>query len=84
MDLGLKGKIIVISGGAGIKGSIGETIVQRLAEEGAIPAVIDRNKRGFDYVADLQDRGIDAIFCQTDVTVPDQVKNAVEIIGKVW
>lgn len=84
MDLGLKGKIVVISGAAGIKGSIGETILQRLADQGAIPAVIDRNKRGFEYVADLQERGIDAIFCQTDVTDPDQIKNAVETIGKKY
>ena len=48
MDLDLKNKIIVITGAAGIKGSIGETILQHLAEEGAIPAVIDRNDRGFE------------------------------------
>src|SRR5680860_1766065 len=70
MDLGLKGKIIVISGAAGKEGSIGETILQRLAEEGAIPAVIDRNDRGFGYVEKIQEKGIDAIFCQTDVTDP--------------
>jgi NAD(P)-dependent dehydrogenase (short-subunit alcohol dehydrogenase family) len=40
MDLGLQGKIIVVSGGA--KG-IGEGIVQVLAEEGAFPVIIGRN-----------------------------------------
>ena len=84
MDLGLKGKVVVISGGAGMKGSIGETILQKLADEGATPAIIDRNARGFEYVEELQKRGIDAIFCQTDVTNPDQVKNAVETISKKY
>lgn len=80
MDLGLKGKVVVISGAAGIEGSIGETILQKLANEGAIPAVIDRNARGFGYVEKLQKRGIDAVFCQTDVTNPDQIKSALETI----
>ena len=54
MDLGLRGKVVVITGAAGLKGSIGATILQQLAEEGAIPAVIDRNDRGFAYVEELQ------------------------------
>ncbi len=84
MDLGLKGKVVVITGAAGIEGSIGETILQKLADEGATPAVIDRNARGFGYVEKLQQRGIDAIFCQTDVTDPEQIKNAVETISKKY
>ncbi len=80
MDLGLKGKVVVISGAAGREGSIGETILRYLAAEGAIPAVIDRNARGFGYVEKIQDQGTDAIFCQTDVTDPEQVKNAMETI----
>lgn len=84
MDLGLKDKVVVISGAAGIKGSIGETILQKLADEGAIPAVIDRNARGFEYVDELQKRGIDAIFCQTDVTNPDEIKTAIEAISKKY
>jgi L-fucose dehydrogenase len=84
MDLNLKGKVVVISGAAGIRGSIGETILQKLADEGAIPAVIDRNKRGFEYIAELQKRGIDAIFCQTDVTNPEEIKNAVGTISKKY
>ncbi len=84
MDLGLKGKVVVISGAAGIQGSIGETILQKLADEGAIPAVIDRNARGFGYIETLQERGIDALFCQTDVTDPDQIKTAVETIAEKY
>lgn len=84
MDLNLKGKVVVISGAAGIEGSIGETMLQSLAEEGAIPAIIDRNARGFGYVEKLQKKGIDASFFQTDVTDNDQVKAAVEGIIKKY
>lgn len=84
MDLGLKGKVVVITGAAGLKGSIGETILQKLAEEGAIPAVIDRNDRGFAYVEELQKKGIDALFCKTDVTNPEQVETAVQTISKKY
>ena len=84
MDLNLKGKVVVISGAAGKEGSIGETILQRLAEEGAIPAVIDRNARGFGYVEAIQKKGIDAVFCQTDVTNPDQIEKAVKTIAEKY
>jgi len=84
MDLHLKNKVVVISGAAGKEGSIGETLLQRLAEEGAIPAVIDRNDRGLGYVERIKKKGIDAIFCQTDVTQPHQIKNAVDTIAKKY
>ncbi|TMU57291.1 SDR family oxidoreductase [Flagellimonas algicola] len=84
MDLNLRGKIVVISGAAGKEGSIGETILQRLGEEGAIPAVIDRNSRGFDYVKKLQQKGVDAVFCQTDVTDPEQIEKALNTISKKY
>lgn len=84
MDLHLKDKVVVITGAAGKEGSIGETILQNLAEEGAIPAVIDRNDRGFGYIEKIQQKGIDAIFCKTDVTNPEQIKNAVDTIAKKY
>tara|TARA_B100000809_G_C15137288_1_gene531246 strand:+ start:1936 stop:2727 length:792 start_codon:yes stop_codon:yes gene_type:complete len=84
MNLGLKGKVVLVTGAAGIKGSIGETIVQHLVAEGAIPAIIDRNDRGFGYVEEIQEKGIDAIFCKTDVTNPKQVENAVATIAKKY
>lgn len=77
MDLNLRNKVVVISGAAGKEGSIGETILQRLADEGAIPAIIDRNARGFGYVEELKKKGVDALFCQTDVKDPEQIENAI-------
>jgi L-fucose dehydrogenase len=81
MDLGLKEKVVVITGAAGIQGSIGETILQNLAEVGSIPAVIDRNDRGFSYVESIQKKGIDALFCKTDVTDPKQIEKAMVAIN---
>lgn len=81
MDLGLKNKIVVVTGAAGIKGSIGETIVQSLANEGAIPVIVCRNDRGYGYEKELQERGIDALFVKTDLSDPAQIEKAAKTIG---
>tara|TARA_R110000868_G_scaffold121034_3_gene321233 strand:+ start:157835 stop:158626 length:792 start_codon:yes stop_codon:yes gene_type:complete len=81
MDLHLKGKVVVVTGAAGLKGSIGETIVQALANEGAIPVIVCRNDRGFGYEKELQERGIDALFVKTDLTDPNQVEAAAKKVG---
>ena len=70
----------MITGAAGIKGGIGETILQNLAKEGAIPAVIDRNDRGFGYIEELQSQGVDGLFVKTDVTKPLEIESAVKAI----
>jgi L-fucose dehydrogenase len=80
MDLKLKGKIVVVSGSAGKPGSIGETIIKRLADEGAITVLLDRNDRGYGYAEELQKRGLDSLFVQTDVTNPVQMEEAVQKI----
>ena len=84
MDLNLNGKVAIITGAAGIKGSIGETMLRVLAAEGVIPAIIDRNDRGFSYVEELKAQGIDAHFVKTDVTKPEQVAKAVDEILKKY
>ena len=81
MDLGLKDKVVVVTGAAGVKGSIGETIVQSLADEGAIPVIVCRNDRGFGYEKELQDRGIDSIFVKTDLSDPVQIEAAAKVIA---
>ncbi len=84
MNLNLKDKVVVITGAAGVEGSIGETILQQLVNEGAIPAILDRNARGFQYVKKIQAKGIDAIFCQTDVTNPNEIENSIKMITKKY
>ena len=84
MDLNLKHKVVVISGAAGKKGSIGETMLQSLAAEGAIPALIDRNDRGYGYIEELQSKGVDGLFVKTDVTDPQQVESAINAITEKY
>ncbi|MBU2912658.1 SDR family oxidoreductase [Reichenbachiella sp. MSK19-1] len=84
MDLKLKDKVVMITGGAGMKGSIGETIVRKLAEEGAIPIIVDRNTRGKGYVEELNQKGGDAMFIATDLTQPEQIASAIEAVGEKY
>ncbi|MGO4917925.1 SDR family oxidoreductase [Maribacter spongiicola] len=80
MDLKLKDKVVVVTGAAGLKGSIGETIVQHLAAEGAIPVIVCRNDRGIGYEKELREKGIDALFVKTDLSDHVQIENAVRKI----
>ncbi len=55
MDLALKDKVVLITGGA--KG-IGATIAHTVAQEGAIPVVVDRDQEAAEKLyAELQQRG---------------------------
>lgn len=84
MDLHLKNKVVVVTGAAGVKGSIGETIVQALANEGAIPVIVCRNERGYGYEKELQEKGIDALFVKTDLKNPVEIEAAAKIIGEKY
>lgn len=84
MDLNLKDKVIIVTGGAGIVGSIGHTLVFALAGEGAIPVIVCRNDRGFVYEKQLQERGINSIFVKTDLADHKQVETAVNTIKKLY
>lgn len=84
MDLYLKDKVVVVTGAAGIKGSIGETIVQSLANEGAIPVIVCRNDRGYGYEKELKDKGIDALFVKTDLKNPEEIQTAANVIGQKY
>ena len=48
MDLGLKDKVAIVTGGAS---GIGEAIVRVLAEEGAKPIILDKNREKADALA---------------------------------
>jgi L-fucose dehydrogenase len=76
MNLNLKDKIIIVTGGA--KG-IGGAIVDVLAEEGAIPVIIGRdendNRR---KVAALKSNGYKGDYITSELTDPQQCKDAVD------
>ena len=78
MNLNLKDKIIVVTGSAGMPGSIGHNIILALASEGAIPVLLDRNARGFEYESQLREQGLDSKFYQTNLSDADQIKTSIE------
>src|SRR6187200_1832737 len=89
MDLQLKDKVIIVTGGA--KG-IGEGIVRVLANEGAMPVIIGRseedNKKllseigtGFQVVAELSDPGQCEAAIQSVVKKFDRIDGVVNNAG---
>jgi L-fucose dehydrogenase len=79
MDLQLKDKVIPVTGGA--KG-IGLGIVKTLANEGAIPIIVGRNK--YDNEEALQailTTGVKADSVQAELSNPEECKMAIDIIA---
>jgi len=75
MDLLLKDKVIIVTGGA--KG-IGEGIVEVLAREGAVPAIVGRNEDdNKDALKKINGKGFQVV---AELTRPEECKNAVERI----
>ncbi|MBG9378754.1 SDR family oxidoreductase [Panacibacter sp. DH6] len=78
MDLKLQDKVIIVTGGAR---GIGEGIVRRLADEGAIPAIVDLNGQSAQALSEaLRESGKQCVFAVADLTDPDQCKRAVESV----
>ena len=81
MDLHLKDKVVIVTGGS--KG-IGLGITKSLVSEGAIPVIVSRNKESvLKVVKDFKDEGVDIFYAIAELTDPEQCKNAVKkTIGK--
>lgn len=76
MDLQLKNKVIIVTGGA--KG-IGEGIVRVLAAEGAIPVIIGRSREDNQKLADeLSSLGQQSFQVVAELTQPEACKKAVD------
>jgi NAD(P)-dependent dehydrogenase (short-subunit alcohol dehydrogenase family) len=80
MNLGLKDKVIIVTGGA--KG-IGEGIVNVLANEGAIPVIIGRNEEDNKKLLDeLNSAGKKAFHVVAELTKPEECEKAVWAVLK--
>lgn len=76
MDLQLKDKVILVTGGA--KG-IGAGIVRLLSEEGAIPIIIGRHETdNFAAAQAIRDKGGRAVYHTAELSDPAQCQSAVE------
>ncbi|MCM4162215.1 MULTISPECIES: SDR family oxidoreductase [unclassified Arenibacter] len=85
MDLQLKDKVILVTGGS--KG-IGHGISILLAAEGAVPVIIGRDESSMlEVVADIEKNGGKASYSMAELTDPEQcrlaVESAVEKYGKI-
>lgn len=76
MDLHLRDRVVLVSGGA--KG-IGEAVARVLAAEGAVPVVIGRNQADNQRaVAEIEAAGGRALAIQAELTLTDDCRRAVE------
>ena len=75
MDLDLKDKIIIVTGGA--KG-IGAGITKTLAAEGAIPVIVGRNEK--DNESMLKEIGGKGFMVTAELTKPEECKKAVDAV----
>lgn len=75
MELDLKDKVIIVTGGA--KG-IGEGIVKALALEGAIPVIVGRNAA--DNKKTLLDVAPNGFQVEAELSLPDQCRMAVDAV----
>jgi NAD(P)-dependent dehydrogenase (short-subunit alcohol dehydrogenase family) len=75
MDLQLKNKVIIVTGGS--KG-IGLGIVESLIREEAIPVIVSRNKESVLEVANrFEDKGVEVFYAFAELTKPEECKAAV-------
>jgi len=78
MDLQLKDKVIIVTGGA--KG-IGEGIVRMLANEGAITVIVGRNETDNKHLHDeIIAEGKQTFQVVAELTNPDECKKAIETV----
>jgi len=82
MDLNLKGKYALVTGGSH---GIGLAIARGLAEEGCNVAICARNQERISQtLKDMQKIGVDAIGVQADVLEPSSIENVVKTIVYNW
>lgn len=78
MDLELRDKVIIVTGGA--KG-IGKGIANVLAWEGAIPVIIGRNEAdNLEAVAEIEQEGGRAFQVAAELSKPEECERAVKVI----
>lgn len=76
MELNLKDKVVIVTGGA--KG-IGNAVCRVLAAEGAIPVIVGRNEEdNREAVKEIKAKGGDGFFVTAELGMPEPAKKVVE------
>ncbi len=81
MDLGLKDRIVVVTGGGA---GIGGAISMALADEGAIPVIYARRAPDAAFLTALQDKSPRAGWVQADLSKDDECRRAVAETHDRW
>lgn len=81
MDLQLANKVVIVTGGGQ---GIGGAISQRLAEEGAIPAILARRAPDPAFLARLTTLQPKAGWLQVDLSQDDQITRAIDEVHTRW
>ena len=80
--LDISGKNVAITGAAG---SIGSKVAFEMAELGANIALVDINSEGLKNILDkIKNNKDENIIIKSDLTKPDEVRNAFQSISKSW
>ncbi len=81
MDLGLAGRIVVVTGGAS---GIGAAISRRLSAEGAVPVIIARSPPAPGFIEELAERAPGAGWIKADLSRDAECRRAVEELRDRW
>jgi L-fucose dehydrogenase len=79
MDLGLTGKIVIVTGGAS---GIGAAVSEVLAEEGAVPVILARREPDPAFLERLQGLARDAWFFKAELSSDDACRQAVDAVRR--
>lgn len=84
MDLGLKGKVVVIIGSSRLSVNLEEILIEKFIEESAIPVILENNEISLRKVKRIQSVENKVSYFETDIDDSISVEIAINIISKKY